>query len=35
VNAAIDKGDLHRTEQQIAVLAAALHRAAMALEGYR
>jgi N-acetylated-alpha-linked acidic dipeptidase len=35
VNEAIDKGDLRRTEQQIAVLAAALHRAAMALEGYR
>ncbi|MGB9072021.1 MAG: M28 family metallopeptidase [Terriglobales bacterium] len=35
VNEAIDQGDLRRTEQQIAVLAAALHRAAMALEGYR
>jgi N-acetylated-alpha-linked acidic dipeptidase len=35
VNEAIDKGDLQRTEQQIAVLAAALQRAAMALEGYR
>ena len=35
VNEAIDKGDLRHTEQQIAVLAAALHRAAMALEQYR
>jgi N-acetylated-alpha-linked acidic dipeptidase len=35
VNEAIDRGDLGRTEQQIAVLAAALHRAAMVLEGYR
>jgi len=35
VNEALDKGDLRRTEQQIAVLAAALHRAAMALEGSR
>ena len=35
VNEAIDRGDLRRTEQQIAALAAALHRAAMVLEGYR
>jgi N-acetylated-alpha-linked acidic dipeptidase len=35
VNEAIDGGEAQRTEQQIAVLAAALHRAAMALEGYR
>jgi len=35
VNEAIDAGDLRRTEQQIAVLAAALHRAAMMLEQYR
>ncbi|MFY9562036.1 MAG: M28 family metallopeptidase [Terriglobales bacterium] len=35
VNEAIDGADLRRTEQQIAVLAAALHRAAMALEQYR
>src|SRR5882762_5851294 len=35
VNEAIDANDPHRTEQQIAVLAAALHRAAMALEQYR
>ncbi len=35
VNEAIDGDDARRTEQQIAVLAAALHRAAMVLEGYR
>ena len=35
VNEAIDAGDQRRTEQQIAVLAAALHRAAMVLEQYR
>ena len=35
VNEAIDRGDLRRTDQQIAVLAAALHRAAMVLEGHR
>jgi len=32
VNEAIDRGDLHRTEQQIADLAAALNRAALVLE---
>src|SRR5579862_1482399 len=32
VNEAIDRGDLHRTEQQIGVLAAALNRASKALE---
>ena len=35
VNEAIDAGDARRTEQQIAALAAALHRAAMVLEQYR
>jgi len=35
VNEAIDAGDARRTEQQIAALASALHRAAMALEQYR
>jgi N-acetylated-alpha-linked acidic dipeptidase len=35
VNEAIDAGDEHRTEQQISVLAAALHRAALVLEQYR
>jgi N-acetylated-alpha-linked acidic dipeptidase len=35
VNEAIDAGDARRTEQQISALAAALHRAAMALEQYR
>ena len=35
VNEAIDGSDLKRTEQQIAVLAAALHRAAMMLEQHR
>ena len=35
VNEAIDAGDLRRTDQQIATLAAALHRAAIALEQRR
>ncbi len=35
VNEAIDKHDLERTRQQIAVLAAALNRAAKVLEEYR
>jgi N-acetylated-alpha-linked acidic dipeptidase len=35
VNEALDKGDAERTRQQLAVLAAALERAAKALEGYR
>ena len=35
VNEAIDLGDLHRTEQQIATLAFALNRAALVLEQYR
>ncbi len=35
VNEAIDAGDERRTEQQISVLAAALHRAALVLEQYR
>ena len=35
VNAAIDRGDLRRTEQQIAALAAALNRAVLVLEQYR
>jgi N-acetylated-alpha-linked acidic dipeptidase len=35
VNEAIDRGDLHRVEQQLAVLAASLNRAAMVLEQYR
>lgn len=35
VNEAIDAGDLRRTEQQLAALAAALNRAAMVLEQYR
>ena len=35
VNEAMDHGDLRRTEQQIGVLAAALNRAALALEQYR
>ena len=35
VNEAIDRGDLHRTEQQITALAAALNRAALVLEQYR
>src|SRR5579859_5221048 len=35
VNEALDKGDSERARQQIAVLAAALERAAKTLEGYR
>jgi len=35
VNEAIDKHDLERTRQQIAVLAAALNRAAKVLQEYR
>ena len=35
VNEAIDSGDLRRTEQQIAALAAALNRTALILEQYR
>jgi N-acetylated-alpha-linked acidic dipeptidase len=35
VNEAIDRGDLQRTEQQIAALAAALNRAVAVLEQYR
>jgi len=35
VNEAIDKGDLERCRQQLAVLAAALNRAAKTLEGYK
>ncbi len=35
VNEAIDRGDLGRTEEQIAVLAAALNRALIVLEQYR
>jgi N-acetylated-alpha-linked acidic dipeptidase len=35
VNEALDKGDSDRTRQQLALLAAALDRAAKALEGYR
>ena len=35
VNEALDKGDAERAGQQLAVLAAALERAAKALEGYR
>jgi N-acetylated-alpha-linked acidic dipeptidase len=35
VNEAIDRGDLHRTERQIAALAAALNRAVLVLEQYR
>jgi N-acetylated-alpha-linked acidic dipeptidase len=35
VNEALDKGDAERSRQQLAVLAAALERAAKALEGYR
>jgi len=35
VNEAIDRGDLRRTEEQIAVLAAALNRALIVLEQYR
>jgi N-acetylated-alpha-linked acidic dipeptidase len=35
VNEALDKGDAERARQQLAVLAAALERAAKTLEGYR
>jgi len=35
VNEAIDRGDLHRTEQQITTLASALNRATQVLEQYR
>jgi len=35
VNEAIDRGDLRRTEQQIAALAAALNRAVLVMEQYR
>jgi N-acetylated-alpha-linked acidic dipeptidase len=35
VNEALDKGDAERARQQLAVLTAALNRAAKALEGYR
>jgi N-acetylated-alpha-linked acidic dipeptidase len=35
VNEAIDRGDLHRTGQQIAALADALNRAVLLLEQYR
>jgi N-acetylated-alpha-linked acidic dipeptidase len=35
VNEALDKGDAERARQQLVVLAAALERAAKALEGYR
>ena len=35
VNEAIDKHDVERAEQQIAALAAALHRAAKVMEGYK
>jgi len=35
VNEALDKGDAERARQQLAILAAALERAAKALEGYR
>ena len=35
VNEALDKGDSERTRQQLAALAAALDRAAKALDGYR
>jgi N-acetylated-alpha-linked acidic dipeptidase len=35
VNEAIDRGDLRRTEQQIAALAAALNRAVQLLDQYR
>ncbi len=35
VNEAIDRGDLHRTEQQIAALAAALNRSVQVLQQYR
>jgi len=35
VNEAIDRGDLHRTEQQIAALAAALNRSVQILQQYK
>jgi hypothetical protein len=35
VNEALDKGDAERARQQLAVLTAALERAAKVLEGYR
>ena len=35
VNEALDKGDVERVRQQLAVLTAALERAAKVLEGYR
>jgi len=35
VNEALDKGDSEQARQQLSVLAAALDRAAKALEGYR
>jgi len=35
VNEALDKGDAERARQQLAVLAAALERAAKVLESYR
>jgi N-acetylated-alpha-linked acidic dipeptidase len=35
VNEALDKGDAERARRQLAILAAALERAAKALEGYR
>ena len=35
VNEALDKGDSERARQQLAALAAALDRAAKALDGYR
>jgi hypothetical protein len=35
VNEALDKGDRERASQQLAVLGAALERAAKTLEGYR
>jgi N-acetylated-alpha-linked acidic dipeptidase len=35
VNEALDKGDSQRVRQQLAVLAAALERAAKTLDGYR
>jgi hypothetical protein len=35
VNEALDKGDADRARQQLAVLTAALERAAKVLDGYR
>ena len=35
INEALDKGDKERAQQQLAVLAAALERAAKTLDGYR